>query len=67
MEFIIYIYLAIGLILSFYWFNRDYSKDYEEAVKNDRVEKGAAGMLLLSFCVLWPIKLLRNLIKYNKI
>jgi hypothetical protein len=24
-------------------------------------------MLLLSFCVLWPIKLLRNLIKYNKI
>lgn len=61
------IYLIVGIILCLYWFDRDYSKQYDELVKNDIPDKGMASMFLLMLWVFWPINLIKNIIKYNKI
>ena len=67
MEILVCVYLVVGLVLSFYWFNRDHLRDYEEAEKTDMVEKGAAVLLLLILWVLWPIVLIKNIIKNKRI
>ena len=60
MEIFVCVYFAVGIILSFYWFDNDYSEEYEEAVKSGVAEKGAAGLLILLFSLLWPIKLIKR-------
>ena len=67
MGFIVCVYFVIGVVLSYYWFKKDYSKDYEEAVKEDMAEKGAVGILLLLMCVFWPVKLTSRLYKKYKL
>jgi hypothetical protein len=60
-------YLVIGFVLSLYWFKRDYSKEYEECAKSGTLEKGVTEILLLLIWVFWPINMIKNVIKYNKI
>ena len=67
MGIIVCVYFIIGVVLSYYWFEKDYSKDYEEAEKEGMAEKGAVGILLLLMCAFWPVKLTSRLYKkYSK-
>lgn len=60
----IIVYLFIGLILTYYWFTRDYEKEYEESIeKGEEVEKGMVNLLMLMMTAFWPIILIKNLIK----
>lgn len=61
------IYLVIGLVLAFYWFNKDYEKEYDELVKSDIPDRGVTNLFLLCMWVFWPIYLMKNLIKYKRI
>lgn len=63
----IIVYFVLGLVLAFYWYERDYSKKYEELEKEEGVEKGMVNIFLLFLWVFWPINMIKNLIKYKKI
>ena len=43
---LVFIYLAIGVILSLYWFKHDYGEEYEEFEEYDVVEKDSHHSLL---------------------
>jgi CHASE3 domain sensor protein len=58
------VYLFVGVVLTYYWFTRDYEKDYEKSIeKGEEVEKGMANLLMLMMTAFWPIILIKNLIK----
>lgn len=63
----IIVYFVLGLVLAFYWYERDYSKKYEELEKEEGVEKGMVNIFLLFLWAFWPINMIKNLIKYKKI
>lgn len=63
----IIVYFVLGLILTLYWYERDYSKKYKELEQKEGVEKGMANIFLLFLWVFWPINMIKNLIKYKKI
>jgi hypothetical protein len=60
-------YFIIGLILTFYWYERDYHKEYVELEKTDGVEKGTGNIFLLILWFFWPINMIKNIIKYKKV
>ena len=57
------IYLAIGFILSIYWFNKDYAESYNAAVAEGDAEKGMSSIMMLGLMLFWPIKLIKDFIK----
>lgn len=57
------IYVIIGLICSFYWFEEDYGKEYKEACKNGQEEKGMTSMLLLAMAIFWPFIFVYKMVK----
>ena len=60
------IYLVIGLVLSFYWWDKTYKKDYNKAKASDKgVEEGMAVNELLIMMFFWPMILTLNLF-FNK-
>jgi hypothetical protein len=60
------IYLFIGLVLSLYWFNKDYKKEHDELVNNEVPDRGVVNCLLIVMCIFWPIKLVGNFVKKSK-
>lgn len=62
MEYIIIVYFAVGVILSFMWWNDEYDADYELAKKNGTAESSMASLLLLMMAVFWPLKAIINVI-----
>ena len=63
----IIVYFVLGLILTLYWYERDYGKKYKELEQKEGVEKGMANIFLLFLWAFWPINMIKNLIKYKKI
>jgi hypothetical protein len=61
------VYFVVGGILTFYWFNKEYSENYEKQVKDGLEEKGMVNIFLLLLWVFWPIKLIKNIIRRKKI
>lgn len=67
-EIAIIVYSIIGALFSYYWYDDEYSKEYELLEKNDEgAEKGMVSLLLLFMAAFWPLKLLLRLIKKKKI
>jgi hypothetical protein len=60
-------YFIAGMILAFYWFSRDYSREYRKDIENGNVEKGMVSIFLLCLVVLWPVNLIKNLVKRKTI
>lgn len=60
------IYILIGIIYTFYVWNKEYKKDYNELRKEGEVEEGMACMLLLVLVFTWPLKFILNLFKTKK-
>ena len=60
-------YLVVGIILSNHWFNDEFQKDYDELSKTGGIEDGMAVLLMLIMAVFWPIKLMYNLIRFQKV
>jgi len=63
MNWVVGIYLFIGLILSGYFWNKDYSVEYEKAKAKNEVEKGMVPILFILLIIFWPIKLFWRLRK----
>lgn len=61
------IYLVIGLILTFYWLNKDYKKEFDELVSYEVPDRGVMNCLLILMCVFWPIYIIKNIILYKRI
>ena len=56
-------YLLVGIMLSYYWFVRDYEKEYKKSIENGEAEeKGMFSLVMLLMTVLWPFILIKNLI-----
>ena len=60
-------YLIVGFLLCFYWFDRDYSKEYKELEDSEEEDKGGMNIILLVLAVFWPIVVIKNIIKYRKL
>ena len=68
MEILFLIYIVIGILLTIYWWEKEQKQLYEEARKSEEgVEKGAIEIYMMGLAALWPIKLIKNLIKKGKI
>ncbi len=65
--FIMIAYFVIGLVLTFYWFDRDYSAQIKELHDSGEEDKGGVSIVLLGLVLFWPIKLVMNLIKKGKV
>lgn len=63
MGIIVISYFVIGFILAIYWFNKEYAESYNDVVINGNAEKGMSSIFLMMLMILWPIKLVRNIIK----
>ena len=62
------IYFSIGLVLSCYWWNKSYDKQYEESkTSGEGVEEGMAVNHLLFMTLFWPLFLVSNLCTYKQI
>lgn len=56
-------YLLVGIMLSYYWFVRDYEKEYKKSIEDGEAEeKGMFSLVMLLMTVLWPFILIKNLI-----
>lgn len=58
-------YFVIGFVLAFYWFAKDYKKEYDELVDNDIPDRGVTSLFLLGLWLFWPIYLIKNIVKYK--
>lgn len=59
------IYIVIGVVLAFYWFDKEYKEEYNKVKEEEgAVEDSIVCLLLLFFMVFWPIKLLYNFFKW---
>lgn len=67
MDIVVITYFVIGLVLVFYWYERDYHKEYVELNEKEEVEKGMVNMFLLFLWILWPINMIKNIVKHKKI
>ena len=67
MDIVVITYFVIGLVLVFYWYERDYHKEYVELNEKEEVEKGMVNMFLLFLWVFWPINMIKNIVKHKKI
>jgi len=61
------IYFIIGIFVSIYFWKKDYEEEYNQLKENDECEEPMAIILLLFIVVLWPIKLIIELINYIRI
>jgi hypothetical protein len=52
------IYFVIGMILSIWWWEKEYKVEDE-----DELEKGTVCLFLLFLTFFWPVKLVKNLIE----
>lgn len=58
------IYFIFGLLLTIYWWNKDYKKSYNEAKKSEEgVEENMVSILLIILTFFWPIVLIYKLWK----
>lgn len=56
-------YLLVGIMLSYYWFVRDYEKEYEKSIEDGETEeRGMFSLVMLLMTVLWPFILIKKLI-----
>lgn len=60
-------YIVAGVILAYYWFKKEFEEEYNELSKTGEVENGMASILLLIMTVLWPLKLIYNLVRYRRV
>jgi hypothetical protein len=47
---------VVGLILSYYWWERDYKREYIEAEKSGYAEAPMILVLFIFLTIIWPIK-----------
>ena len=56
-------YLLVGIMLSYYWFVRDYEKEYKKSIEDGETEeRGMFSLVMLLMTVLWTFMLIKNLI-----
>ena len=68
MKIAVLIYFVVGILLAVYWWEKEQKKQYEEALKSDEgVDKGAVEIYMMGLAVLWPIKLIKNLIQKGRV
>jgi hypothetical protein len=51
----IVLYLLVGILCAFHWFEEDYGKEYKQAKANGEAEDGMAVLLLLALTIFWPL------------
>ena len=59
--------MVAGVILAYYWFKKEFEEEYNELSKTGEVENVMASILLLIMTVLWPLKLIYNLVRYRRV
>ena len=59
---LVFVYMVIGAILADYWFKHEHAAEY-----NNDIEDGMVGIMMMVLTVIWPLKLLYNLIMFKKI
>lgn len=60
-------YFVTGFVLSLYWFTKDYKNEYNELVENDIPDRGMTSLFMLVLWLLWPIYLVKNIVKHKRI
>lgn len=62
------IYLVIGILLTFYWYKKEYEPQYN-AIKEQDIdpEDGMLNILLCMLVIFWPVKFITNLIMLKRI
>lgn len=61
------VYIVVGMYLANYWFKKEFQEDYNTLSQNGEVEAGMVSLLLLFMTILWPLKLVYNLVKYRRV
>ena len=61
------IYFIIGIFVSIYFWKKYYEEEYNQLKENGECEEPMIIILLLFMIVLWPIKLIVELINYIRI
>ena len=49
------------------WFNKEFGEEYKTLSENGKVETGTVSLLLLFMTILWPLKLVYNLVRYRRV
>ena len=62
----VFIYIIIGIILAFYFWNKEYVNDYREAKRTGEIEHGMVCIYLVVVTIFWPLKIIWNLYHYLK-
>ena len=60
MVWIVILYFAFGLMLTFMWWKDEYEPEYEYYKSDGDTDNGMASILLLLLLFFWPIKLIKN-------
>jgi hypothetical protein len=61
---LIIVYFVVGILLTFYWWDKHYEKIYNEAKESEEgVDESMSVIFLTILTVFWPIVLIRKLIK----
>jgi hypothetical protein len=58
------IYLFIGIVLTIYWWNSLYKKDYKELIAKGECEEPMVILFWLFTTYIWPVVLCVRIIKY---
>ena len=57
-NFIIILYLVIGIVLAFYWIDTEYAEEYKKSVYNANEETAMTCILMLLLALFWPPKVI---------
>ena len=58
LPFIYALYLIIGIVLTIYWWKHKYYKEYQEALKENELDKPMLSIFLIVFTIFWPLMIL---------
>jgi uncharacterized protein YneF (UPF0154 family) len=61
------IYMVVGMYLANMWFEKEFGEEYKTLSENGKVETGTVSLLLLFMTILWPLKLVYNLVRYRRV
>ena len=62
-NYIIALYILIGVSITFYWWNTEYAEEYAEAKEEGEAEDSMAIIYMLILTLLWPIRLIYKIIR----
>lgn len=66
LPFIYALYLIIGIGLTIYWWKHKYHKEYQEAIKENELDKSMLSIFLIVFTIFWPLMILVSKLNNKK-